>query len=624
MEEIRQEREQAVRAAQEQERQLAARRAAQHAAWQRAAAEREQMAAQWEAFEAVQVQVHAQGPLQVTDGDLMVDHADAEYLQVLAEAARAAAAAVAAEARRQHLRDTLTRPCACCLEELPFGDDGRTLVTLRCFHDHQFCATCLHDAWRHDGQRRCPSCRQPATEADVAAVAAGVSRGAACTHHQQLLQQDAARQATWQALQPAPERTPLPPERPPPAQPSRGTWEAIDRYSVLTCVLSPCTHLLDVPSDLRVHWAIARVDVFEELQRARAAQDELQVERALKWHLCLHDVLLRGSRRGTRGGGRMAGVLEGRFARWRAGDRAGLLEEWAADRVRGWQRAERQRARGQHPPRTEEAAAAAEEQRRAETVASALELIEDGELSRALRMLHSLGVAGVSEAVLRQLQAKHPARARLLPESLPTPPQRVTVHLTDTLRTLRRRAGTGPSGERNEYLRALVGHFDDARADRVMQLFDEFASDVASAAMPSWYYAAQSFATLLPIVKKALTRAEVAAGVEPDVRPVAVGEVQMRAILGHVTDGVTSAMADILAPQQVAVGVAGGISILIHGLRVLVEHRGDFVVVRLDLKNAYNAASRSAMLRRFSEHPQLAPRSCHCSMPRWRGLIGWP
>ena len=360
MEEIRQEREQAVRAAQEQEQQLAVRRAAQHAAWQRAAAEREQMAAQWEAFEAVQVQVHAQGPLQVADGDLMVDHADSEYLQVLAGAARTAAAAAAAEARRQHLRDTLTRPCACCLEELPFGDDGRTLVTLRCFHDHQFCATCLHDAWRHDGQRRCPSCRQPATEADVAAVAAGVSRGAACTHHQQLLQQDAARQATWQALQPAPERTPLPPERPLPAQPSRGTWEAIDRYSVLTCVLSPCTHLLDVPSDLRVHWAIARVDVFEELQRARAAQDELQVERALKWHLCLHDVLLRGSRRGTRGGGRMAGVLEGRFARWRAGDRAGLLEEWAADRVRGWQRAERQRARGQHRPRTEEAAAAAE------------------------------------------------------------------------------------------------------------------------------------------------------------------------------------------------------------------------------------------------------------------------
>ena len=31
------------------------------------------------------------------------------------------------------------------------------------------------------------------------------------------------------------------------------------------------------------------------------------------------------------------------------------------------------------------------------------------------------------------------------------------------------------------------------------------------------------------------------------------------------------------------------------------------MVVRLDLKNAYNAASRSAMLRRFSEHPQLAP-----------------
>ena len=107
-----------------------------------------------------------------------------------------------------------------------------------------------------------------------------------------------------------------------------------------------------------------------------------------------------------------------------------------------------------------------------------------------------------------------------------------------------------------------------------MPLFDEFGTWLASAEMPSWYYAAQSFAGLLPIVKKALSAAEMAAGVEPDVRPVAVGEVEMRAMLSHVTEMVEPAMADVLAPQQVAVGVQGGISILIHGARVLLEHRG--------------------------------------------------
>ena len=63
------------------------------------------------------------------------------------------------------------------------------------------------------------------------------------------------------------------------------------------------------------------VDVFELAERARLAGDEVQLERALKWYLCVHDVLLRGPRRGTRGGGRDAftSALEWRFRMWREG-----------------------------------------------------------------------------------------------------------------------------------------------------------------------------------------------------------------------------------------------------------------------------------------------------------------
>ena len=48
-----------------------------------------------------------------------------------------------------------------------------------------------------------------------------------------------------------------------------------------------------------------------------------------------------------------------------------------------------------------------------------------------------------------------------------------------------------------------------------------------------------------------------------------------------------------LAPRQVSVGVSGGISVLYHGLRLLLEVHPDFLVVRIDLRNAYNESRRA-------------------------------
>ena len=117
-------------------------------------------------------------------------------------------------------------------------------------------------------------------------------------------------------------------------------------------------------------------------------------------------------------------------------------------------------------------------------------------------------------------------------------------------RGLRRRVGTGPSGKRNEYLWALVARFDDAMAARVMSAYDTFASDLAGGLLPDWYYAAQSMANLLPLVKKALTMEQREAGETPDVRPVAIGEVEPRAIMRSLTEATNSAFMAALAPQQ--------------------------------------------------------------------------
>ena len=313
----------------------------------------------------------------------------------------------------------------------------------------------------------------------------------------------------------------------------------------------------------------------------------------------LHDVLLRGARRTSRGGGRGTTYLAQLFDAWRRGDRLTLIRWLEADRARGWASA-RRRARVTRHVETD--------QERADRAARVLELISEGEISRAMALLHSMGVGGLTRGVLQQMARKHPERQRIVPAQMPigAAQHACSVQLTDTFRGLRRRRGTGVSGLCNEYLRALVGTFDDAEADRVMPAYDAFATAAVNVAFPTWFYSAWAIAGLHPLVKAQLSPDQRAAGADPDCRPVAVGECTLRSIARQLTDEASPVAAEELRPQQVAVGVSGGLSIMIHGVRLLLEQHGDFVVVRLDMRNGYNAASRSVLLRRLSESPRLA------------------
>ena len=179
------------------------------------------------------------------------------------------------------------------------------------------------------------------------------------------------------------------------------------------------------------------------------------------------------------------------------------------------------------------------------------------------------------------------------------------MDLEETFRAAKSRVGTGVSGRRNEYLRALVGSFDDARADTVMPRYNRFATAAVNVAFPPWFYSAWSISGLMPLVKARLSQEQLRQGVEPDARPVAVGETDLRALCKNLTDNCSGAAARVLAPDQLAVGVSGGISVLIHGIRLVLEQHPTFVVVRLDMSNGYNAASRAVLLRRLASHPEL-------------------
>ena len=151
-----------------------------------------------------------------------------------------------------------------------------------------------------------------------------------------------------------------------------------------------------------------------------------------------------------------------------------------------------------------------------------------------------------------------------------------------------------------------MGVFDDARADRVMDMYDDFATTAFCCGYPPWFYTAWSVAGLIPLVKQPLSEEARARGDDPDCRPVALGSVPLRSLARAVIGEDAASAADYLSPQQLAVGVSGGVSTLIFGVRMLLEVRGDFVVVRLDMSNGFNAVSRSVLLRRLGEVPALA------------------
>ena len=53
-----------------------------------------------------------------------------------------------------------------------------------------------------------------------------------------------------------------------------GQWEAIDEYSAVWCILSPCGHLQDVPACLKTAWASANTNLFDYILDASQRGDE--------------------------------------------------------------------------------------------------------------------------------------------------------------------------------------------------------------------------------------------------------------------------------------------------------------------------------------------------------------
>eukprot|EP00973_Karenia_brevis_P054864 7627837-Karenia_brevis.AAC.1 len=91
----------------------------------------------------------------------------------------------------------------------------------------------------------------------------------------------------------------------------------------------------------------------------------------------------------------------------------------------------------------------------------------------------------------------------------------------------------------------------------------------------------------------------------PDVRPIGVGECIRRAINSALMADMKQSCATHFWPQQMAIGVPSGITMVVFGVRALLELHPEWAVVRLDLRNAYNEIKRASVLRRLDASPHL-------------------
>ena len=333
--------------------------------------------------------------------------------------------------------------------------------------------------------------------------------------------------------------------------------------------------MADIPGAYRHIWASAMAKV---LQAIREAEGGVSLERALKWFLILPQALFRQGRRGGKAG---KGLVGQRMNCLVLNDWGGLLillekDIATAGREDGGRR--RQAARREEGERW------SEEKERDRKRRNALSLLSRGLISKAVRTINSFGIGDMEDPIVKQqMTDKYPDRGDPMPPTVTKGQCVDSLHgLKDVLLGLEGGMSSGTGGLRPEYLTCL----SEIWGEDDMGKLEEFGMRYLNGQLPTWWYKVWLTTATVPLYKTIAMTA---------VRPIGIRPSLSRAIHKVVTRSTKATFTTYFEPQQVVLSQAGAAK-LVMGVRMLAEANPTFVVVKSDIKNAFNSVSRARIL----------------------------
>jgi hypothetical protein len=202
-------------------------------------------------------------------------------------------------------------------------------------------------------------------------------------------------------------------------------------------------------------------------------------------------------------------------------------------------------------------------------------------------------VASVEDpAVLAMLESKYPSRGRPLPDKV-TREQCVDnlAGLRESLLALEPGISPGTGGMKSEYLTVLAQRLEDQE----MELLEEFGMKYLKGDLPAWFYPVWLTVQTVPLFKTEQ---------QNTLRPVGVRNPLLKIWHREVVLQNKSELKSFLEPQQISSSEAGAAK-LVMAVRSLIELNRDWIVLKLDLANAFNENARRAVIEVLEDEPTL-------------------
>ncbi|KAL5509541.1 hypothetical protein EMCRGX_G004932 [Ephydatia muelleri] len=221
-------------------------------------------------------------------------------------------------------------------------------------------------------------------------------------------------------------------------------------------------------------------------------------------------------------------------------------------------------------------------------VKNSVALAREGLLGKACQALTSAGIAPNNNETWELIQSKHPKGPPPIPPAPSSPPIPILskdFNIAMVLRSFPKSTACGPSGLHIQHL-------------------------LDTSEVPLQFPISSSLRDIVNLLASGKP------GFPPDIRPIAVGEA-LRRLTGKCLCAVLKSKAsEFFAPFQFGVACPAGAEKVIHGLRHCIEEHWeeeDFVVLKIDMCNAFNLVSRQALLDECAFHfPDLLPWASWC------------